>query len=331
MTWMQVAQWFLLIWLVSLFIRSVLEIFNLDRLDHMVTGIIFVLVGLAWIAALQWKFNINNLFFPYFVQSAIGLITASYGIKMIWKKPVGSAIACVVIALVSGFLYYQAPTISKNDSSLMSQYFPFLSSRVISSPLADKPTSGLTFFGDETNEKLSLNSTIGNLFFSSSELISLFTVDSGTKVEIQSENTYKIANTEEKTSIQIRNKLKELKITKDVGNIQGKLDGTYEAIILDSDAGNISLDLKGKIDSISCRLNMGNLDLSLYSLIPSVKVKLDVGNITIHIAKGLQVETDSIKTNVGQIKIEQNGDGSLGTIELEAETNLGNITIIADL
>ena len=331
MTWMHVVQWLLLIWLVSLFIRSVLEIFNLDSLDHTVTGIIFVLIGIAWIATLYWKLNINTIFFPYFIQSAIGLILASYGIKMIWKKPIGSAIACVVIALVSGFLFFQAPTISKNDSGLISQYFPFLSSQVITSPLEYNPTSALTFFGDETDEKLSLTSTLGNLFFTSSELKSLFYVDSGTKVEEQSENTYKIANTKEKISMQIRNKLKELKISKDVGNIQGKLDGTYETIILDSDAGNINLDLKGKIDSITCRVNMGNLDLNLYSLIPSVKVKLDVGNITIHIAKGIQVETDSIKTNVGQIKIEQNGDGSLGTIELEAETNLGNITIIADL
>ncbi|MDD4663110.1 MAG: hypothetical protein PHD83_00410 [Caldisericia bacterium] len=331
MTWMQVAQWFLLIWLVSLFIRSVLEIFNLDNLDHMVTGIIFVLIGLAWIASLQWKFNISTIFFPYFIQSAIGLILASYGIKMIWKKPIGSVVACVVMALVFGFLYYRAPVIAKNDSSFVSQYFPFLSSQVISPPFSDNQTSVRTSFGKETDETLFLISTLGNLVFSSSENKSLFTVDTGTIVEEQSGNIYKIANAEEKTSIRIRNWIKEFKISKDVGNIRGTLDGTYEIINLNSDAGNIHLDLKGKIESFICNVNMGNLDLNLYSLISSMKIKLDVGNITIHIPKGMQVETDSIKTNVGKIKIEQNGDGSLGSIKLEAETNLGNITIIADL
>ncbi len=331
MIWMQVVQWFLLIWLVSLFIRSVLEIFNLDNLDHLVTGIIFILIGLAWIASLQWKFNISSIFFPYFIQSAIGLILTSYGIKMIWKKPIGSVVTCVVMALVFGFLYDQAPVMVKNDASIV-QYFPFLSSQVIISPLDDHQTSSArTSFGEETDDTLSLTSTLGNLVFSSSELKSLFTVDSGTKVEEQSENTYKISNSQEKTSIQIRNRIKELKINKDVGNIRGTLDGTYEMINLDSDAGNIHLDLKGKIESFICNVNMGNIDLNLYSLVSSMKIKLDVGNITIHIPKGIQAEVDSIKTKAGQIKIEQNGDGSLGTIKLEAETNLGNITIIADL
>lgn len=331
MTWMQLVQWLLLLWLVSLFLRSILEIFKLDGLDHIVTGLLFVLIGFAWIATMYWKFDIQRIFFPYFIQSSIGLLFATYGIRMIWKKPIGSAVTCVVILLVSGFFYYNAPSMKEDQSNFVSRYFPFLSSGIIQKTEENTGNTATFGFGLPSDEKLEIHSNIGNLFFNTESLPVLFKVKPGTVVESLQENRYQIGNTEEKTSIQIHNQLEELLIKKDVGNIQGTVAGTFENIILDSDAGNIHLDLSGKIESLSCHLNMGNLEMRIFSMIPTVTAKVDVGNITIHIAKGLRVETDSIKTNVGQIKIEQNGDGSIGTINLKAETNIGNIVIIADL
>jgi len=329
MTWIQLVQWLLLIWLVSVFLRSLLEIFKLDRLDHIVTGLLFVLIGLAWIATLQWHWKIQQIFNPYFVQSSIGLLLTAYGIRMIWKKPIGSAIACIVILLVSGFLYYHTPDNANSQPSLLNRYIPFLSSYVIpeNEKIIDQPRS----FGMEEDEKLEIHSQIGNLFFSSSSLKELFSVITGSVEEDSKQKIYQIGSSEEKTSLQIRNRLEELIIKKDVGNIQGTLDGKFGSVSVDSDAGNVQLDLKDSIGSFSCRLNMGNLDLNLYTRVPTVNAKVDVGNITIHIAKGLRIETDSVKTSIGQVKILQNGDGSVGSIELKAECNIGNITIIADL
>lgn len=329
MTWSQLVQWLLLIWLVSVFLRSLLEIFKLDGLDHIVTGLLFVLIGLAWIATIQWHWKIQQIFFPYFTQSSIGLLLTAYGIRMIWKKPIGSTITCVVILLVFGFLYYHAPANVNSQPSLLNRYIPFLSSHVV--PENEKSIDQPRSFGLEEDEKLEIHSPIGNLFFSSGSLEELFIVKTGSVEEDSKQKIYQISSSEEKASLQIRDRLKELIIKKEVGNIQGSLDGKFGSVSLDSDAGNIQLDLKDSIESFSCRLNMGNLDLNLYDRIPSVNVKVDVGNITIHIAKGLRIETDSVKTNIGQVKIQQNGDGSVGSIELKAECNIGNITIIADL
>lgn len=329
MSWIQLVQWLLLIWLVSVFLRSLLEIFKLDGLDHIVTGLLFVLIGLAWIATLQWHWKIQQIFYPNFSQSSIGLLLTAYGIRMIWKKPIGSAIACIVILLVSGFLYYHAPDNVNSQPSLLNRYIPFLSSYVI--PENEKKIDQPRSFGLEEDEKLEIHSQIGNLFFSSGSLKELFSVKTGSVEEDSKRKIYQIDSSEEKVSLQIRNRLKELIIKKDVGNIQGTLDGKFGSVSVDSDAGNVQLDLKDSIESFSCRLNMGNLDLNLYDRIPTVNVKVDVGNITIHIAKGLRIETDSVKTSIGQVKILQNGDGSVGSIELKAECNIGNITIIADL
>lgn len=341
MTWMQIIQWILLIWIVSVFLHSILDIFKLDKHDNIITGFLFISAGFIWIASLVWRFDVNRLFFPYFPQSVIGLLLAVYGIKMIWKKPVGSIIACVVIVMVLGILYVKAPSLEINESRFLSRYFPFLSSTAIwnkqsndmpaESKQTEKETNRDLLYGKASDEYLDLISDLNNLTLKTDQIDGLFVVQPGSSVEDRGNHQYKINHQQGKTSLTIRNQLKLLRIFKDIGNTEGVLDGSFNMVVFESDAGNIKLDLKGSINSFQSNLDMGNLDLNLYTAIPSIKIKVEVGNITIHVAKGIRINSDSVKTNIGQLKIEQSEDDSKGTINLEAETNIGNITVIADL
>lgn len=341
MTWMQIIQWVLLIWIVSLFLRSLLEIFKLDTHDNILSGFLFILAGFIWIASLVWKFDVNKLFFPYFIQSVIGLLLAVYGIRMIWKKPVGSTIVCVVIALVFGFLYYKGPTLANNENRFLSRFFPFLSSTALWHEKSDeKPnpvqnsereTDKNLNFGKSSDEYLDLISNLNNLTLKTEPIEGLFSVQPGTTVEDRSNHQYKINHQQGKTALTIRNQLKLLRVFKDIGNIEGELDGSFNMVVFESDAGNMKFDLKGNMNTFQSTQKMGNLDLNLYSAVPSIKIKVDVGNITIHVAKGIRINSDSVKTNIGQLKIEQTEDDSKGSIYLEVETNIGNITVMADL
>lgn len=333
-----IIQWFLIIWLLTIFLKSIYEIIDKEPPSGLFIGLFFILLGLYWFFSLRNSINLKPWIGSFYVGGLVGVILISGGIRILLKPPFRSWVSASIILVLVISLFLYGP--SKNGSN---NFFDFIGSNVHwdsgkwlpDSSLAPKKSTEFQYFGTREYNNVSLNFTNNkfaksNIHFSSKETNNIFGIKGATNVKLNRFSDYDIESIADSEVILNQN-LRDIQVETNIGNFSGEIKNNLEIFEAHTDTGFLAFTFFGEAKEIRMETNIGNQVVNLYKPVNRLILKSNVGNIEIHIAKGIRVDMNDCKTNIGKISVSENGDGSNGIIDLELKTDIGNITVIADL
>jgi hypothetical protein len=331
-----ILQWFLVVWMLTIFMKCVFEVFAKEPPSGLFFGLLLIVVGCFWFLNLKNSLLLNSWISGFYVSGIIGIILISGGIRILLKPPLRSWVAGAVI-LVFVVSMFCSPS-RKNTPS----FFDFLDHLSINhvwnqewlrDPMIDNGGSRESqYFGKTSEEKLTLSFKKANVSLRNAEMDQQFGIKGVLEVKPTGNSTYEIegANNTE-SEIAVNPNLKELMLSLNVGNIYGILHNQMENIDCSTDTGNVDLLIKDHISKVALRTNIGNAILHIDEPCDQISIESTIGNIEVHMKKGILIIIDSADTRVGKTILPNDKDDKKGVCRIKAKTDIGNITILNDL
>ena len=117
-TIISVIQCILLLWIFSIFITSIFEIFHREPPSYLFFGLCLILFGIFWIVNLKIKINLKPWIGSFFVSGLVGILLIINGIRILLKPPLRSWISCSLIILLVFLLFAFGPMGKKRTTIL---------------------------------------------------------------------------------------------------------------------------------------------------------------------------------------------------------------------
>jgi hypothetical protein len=115
---MTVIQIILIVWLLSIFVSSIYEIFHKDPPSGLFLGLCFIIFGILWVVNLKIKIDLKPWIGSFYVSGLIGILFIISGTQILLKPPWRSWIVGTLIIILTFFLFAYGPTRKKSLSVL---------------------------------------------------------------------------------------------------------------------------------------------------------------------------------------------------------------------
>jgi hypothetical protein len=256
------------------------------------------------------------------------------------KPPIRSWVSASVILLLLVSLFFYGP--SKKGTN---NFFDFIDANfhwgngkwLPDSSLVPKGFTDYQYYGTAEHSNVSLkflnsNLSKSNIHITSKAINTIFGIKGVSSVKLNSFSDYDVEtmpNTD--TEVILNQNIRDINLETNIGSFSGEIKNELESFEAHSETGILAFSFFKSAKEIQMDTNIGNIVVNLYKPAELLVLNSNVGNIEIHVAKGLRVDMTISKTNIGKITNSNTGDGSQGTIQLEAKTDIGNIIVVADL
>jgi hypothetical protein len=334
---LSILQWFLIIWLLTILMKCIFEIFDKEPPSGLFFGLFLIVVGCFWFLNLKNSTLLQTWISGFFVSGLFGIILISSGIRILLRPPLRSWIAGSVILIMAITLTSYGPS-RKNSPSFLDflnniSLHHFWSQEWIQDKLLDNnQTKNDQFFGKLMDENLTLSLSKTNVWIKNETLNQQFSIRGETVVKPDGELSYKIdTQPGEDVDISINPTVKNLTLRLEVGNLSGEIKNKMNQVDYHVDTGNVNFTAQNHINKMNINTNMGNVFLSIYEPVDDLLVNTNIGNIEIHAKKGILILIEAIDTKVGNKVIKNETNDSKGICRIKVKTDIGNITIINDL
>lgn len=225
-----IIQWVLIIWLLTIFVKSIYEIIDKEPPSGLFIGLFFILLGLYWFFSLRSSINLKPWLGSFYIGGLAGIILISGGIRILLKPHLRSWISASVILILVITLFLFGPSKKGNNN-----FFDFIENFSTNfhwdngnwlpdSTFTPKNITEFQYFGNMENNNVSLKfSNIklskSNIRISSQEIKNIFSIKGVDNVKLNGFSDYDI-ETEINTDIEvILNKNLMISILKQISEI----------------------------------------------------------------------------------------------------------------
>lgn len=332
-----ILQWFFVIWLLTILMKCIFEIFNKEPPSGLFFGLFLIVVGCFWFLNLKNSMLLQTWISGFLVSGLFGIILISSGIRILLKPPLRSWIAGIVILIMVITLGSIGPS-RKNAPSFLDfldniSLPNFWNQGWIQDKLLDEnQKKEYQYFGKLVDENLTLSFSKTNVRLKNETLKQQFSVQGASSVKLNGEYSYQIeTQPDEDIALSVNPTVKNLTLSIGAGNLSGEFKNKMKQVDCRVDTGNVSFSIQNTISKMFINNTMGNVFLSMNEPIEYLSINANIGNIEIHAKKGILILIEAIDSKVGNKIINNDSNDSKGVCHLKVKTDIGNITIINDL
>jgi len=105
-----IIQCVLLVWLLTILIKSFYEIFDKEPPSGLFFGLLFILVGSYWFFSLRNSVNLKPWLGSFYVGGLAGIILISGGIRILLKPRIRCWVSAIVILILVCGLFLMGPS-----------------------------------------------------------------------------------------------------------------------------------------------------------------------------------------------------------------------------
>jgi hypothetical protein len=320
---LSIFQWVLILWILLLFLKSIVALFDREASDEIIFGILLILGGGLWLMQSYW----TGLYLPWIhwlkafrVEILIAILLIIYGIRLAFKAP-WRHIIVIAITIIAFVIVNQLPLPVLSQHSPKSSLSEELGRSTENSNVIEDPL--------EEGEYLELLMNRGHFTLSTGNITSKILVSDAEKIEQKKKNSFVVSSSRQNEEIILSDKINYLVLESRLGNMQGVFSNPLKKVSAKSNLGDINLSFLETLDEGDFESNMGNVSITFKKEVQTISLKSNAGNIHLLLPKGMNIDTAGLESRLGNINI-RNGDGTMGTVSISGLVNLGNITITAN-
>lgn len=355
----------LLVWLLVLFVQSLLSLFKVRLSTAQVFGLILVICGVLWVlyvlpsSPLQQLVAHSALPDPWYL---LGGLLVTYGIRYLLPgsaKDVVTALVCVAV-VIAGFYIFKTLTPplpqwqGQQEAPGYNDTPARRGNRPIPAPLKiyglrSIPLEALTWAEEETSSALSFHLDFGSLYvgqqpskthgFGTYQYVFRKTAtgiyeltpqggrEGNGALFLGSEaKSVDIAASYGSLYVEVTEPMHSVLVDSRMGDITINSAAQIEDIIIRSYAGNINLALNEHVKDISVDSRAGNINVSTSTVVDLITVKASAGNLVMTVPEGVKVEVENVGA-VGKFNNDSDPQGYNGTVKLHLDMKMGNVDI----
>ncbi len=318
-----ILQWVFIIWILLLFLKSIIALFDKEAPDEILFGVILILGGGLWLMQSYWvEFSLPWIsWLQYFrVEILIAILLVMYGIRLAFRPPWKHIILIAVV--VAAFMligHLQLPEVAQRDQS-------------VATLSKNSSMEGEKFVFDASEidgDKLELTMERGNFSLFTGDTEDILKIKDVDQVERKGDSSFAISSVKQRGEIAIHENIKKLFLEARMGNMNGAFFHSIDEFFAKTNMGDLNLSFSNALGKCRLESNMGNVSVMFNDQVKKVEVKSNAGNINLNFSRGTKVNADELETRLGNITI-NDGDGSSGEVVVKGRVNLGNITINSD-
>ena len=357
----------LLIWILVLFIQSLLGLFKVRLSTAQLFGLILVIGGVFWTlyvlpySPLQEYVAHFALPDPWYL---LGGLLISYGVRYLMPAPtkdIVAALLCVAV-VIGGFYIFKTltPPLPQwqgqqqqqgpgyNDTPARKGNRPFPAPLKIYG-LRSTPLEALTWAEEETSSALSFHLDFGSLYvgqqpskaygFGTYQYVFRKTASGVYELTPQS-------GREGNGALFLGSQVESVDIAASYGSLYVEITESMKSILVDSRMGDITVDSAAQIESIILRSYAGNINLALNEHVKHITVDSRAGNI--NVSTSTVVDLITVRASAGNLNItvpqgvkvevenvggvgrfnnDSDPQGYNGTMKLYLDMKMGNVDI----
>ncbi len=354
-----------LVWLLVLFVQSLLGLFRVRLATAQLFGLILVICGVLWIlyvlptSPLQQLVAHSVLPDPWYL---LGGLLVTYGIRYLVPGPakhIVAALLCVAV-VIGGFYIFKTLTPplpqwqGQQEAPGYNNTPARERNRLLPAPLKiyglrSTPLEALTWAEEETSSALSFHLDFGSLYVGQQpskthgfgtyqyvfrksatgtyELTPQGGREGNGALFLSSEvKSVDIAASYGSLYVEVTQPMHSVLVDSRMGDITIDSAAEIEAIILKSYAGNINLALNQHVKDISVDSRAGNINVSTSTVVDMITVKASAGNLVMTVPEGVKVEVENVGA-VGRFNNDSDPQGYNGTMKLHLDMKMGNVDI----
>ena len=356
-----------LVWLLVLFVQSLLGLFRVRLATAQLFGLILVICGVLWIlyvlptSPLQQLVAHSVLPDPWYL---LGGLLVTYGIRYLVPGPakhIVAALLCVAV-VIGGFYIFKTLTPPQpqwqgqqqqqgpgyNDTPARKGNRPFPAPLKIYG-LRSTPLEALTWAEEETSSALSFHLDFGSLYVGQQPSK---THGFGTYQYVfrkSATGTYELTpqgGREGNGALFLSSEVKSVDIAASYGSLYVEVTQPMHSVLVDSRMGDITIDSAAEIEAIILKSYAGNINLALNQHVKDISVDSRAGNI--NVSTSTVVDMITVKASAGNlvmtvpegVKVEVENVGAVGrfnndsdpqgyngTMKLHLDMKMGNVDI----
>lgn len=325
MSW-TVNQFFaviLLIWILVLFVQSLLGLFKVRLSTAQLFGLILVIGGVFWIlyvlptSPLQQLVAHSALPDPWYL---LGGLLVTYGIRYLMPAPtkdIVAALLCVAV-VIGGFYIFKTLTppqpqwqgqqqqqqgLGYDDTPARKGNRPFPAPLKIYG-LRSTPLEALTWAEEETSSALSFHLDFGSLYvgqqpskeygFGAYQYV--FRKNASGVYELTPQS-----GREGNGALFLGSQVTSVDIAASYGSLYVEITQPMNSILVDSRMGDITIDSAAQIESIILRSYAGNINLALNEHVKDITVDSRAGNI--NVSTSTVVDLITVRASAGNLNL----------------------------
>jgi len=355
----------LLIWILVLFVQSLLGLFKVRLSTAQLFGLILVIGGVFWIlyvlpnSPLQDYVAHSALPDPWYL---LGGLLITYGVRYLMPAPtkdIVAALLCVAV-VIGGFYIFKTLTPplpqwqGQQEAPGYNNTPARERNRLLPAPLKiyglrSTPLEALTWAEEETSSALSFHLDFGSLYvgqqpskeygFGAYQYVFRKTASSVYELTPQSGRegngalflgsqvtSVDIAASYGSLYVEITQPMNSILVDSRMGDITVDSAAQIESIVLGSYAGNINLALNEHVKHITVDSRAGNINVSTSTVVDLITVRASAGNLNITVPQGVKVEVENVG-GVGRFNNDSDPQGYNGTMKLYLDMKMGNVDI----
>ena len=352
MSW-TVNQFFaviLLIWILVLFVQSLLGLFKVRLSTAQLFGLILVIGGVFWIlyvlpnSPLQEYVAHSALPDPWYL---LGGLLITYGVRYLMPAPtkdIVAALLCVAV-VIGGFYIFKTLTPPQpqwqgqqqqqqqqqgsgyNDTPARKGNRPFPAPLKIYG-LRSTPLEALTWAEEETSSALSFHLDFGSLYVGQQPSK---THGFGTYQYVfrkSATGTYELTpqgGREGNGALFLSSEVKSVDIAASYGSLYVEVTQPMHSVLVDSRMGDITIDSAAEIEAIILKSYAGNINLALNQHVKDISVDSRAGNI--NVSTSTVVDMVTVRASAGNlvmtvpegVKVEVENVGAVGRFNNDSD------------